>query len=733
MSRCVNNRITAFEVCSINAINYLNNNNDYYKTNKVKLDKRQNLFPSEFALINNNLNSNIRDINNEFIYKYDKNKKDLCYEIDNQYLINCSILQNSPFYTYNKTTNRCEFIPNFELPNNFSYIVDTSNISIYNNLQQDEDYFKFKYEKNIPQSYCEDKWYDWIITPNYHFGNKYEKDFGEFSKLDVKKCYKPCGLNQVPYVKDDKTRVCINKTYALNGLIQNKLDFSPVALINLIGNTKQTLGKLYKNIYNANSNYYENAGSIYVPNKTYTNKINESYFNENNNEVINAYNEMTNMIKSILNKSQTIDNPNFYNYDKYKDIITYKNPNFNENDPELLTLKGMNSSKMLTDEILIHTFYLSYYYQHFINKGIYNLDNYFIKEGGEEIFDINKNINDNPFNITKNLKQMLNENDRKTIHRLTNILYKAINICYDNKSDFSINLIILTKQAFKNPKNSSILTDLYLTEGLIENENFNMIISEYSYDKIYGNGDGTNTGAGAFIKDKITENTTDISKYNTKTDYNKNIEKIISNINKDYNIILFGEEYNEYKSKCPLNEFYDNGVCKNCKDFCTNNCGNIACKNFCPNVCKDETTGNNNDKSRCGVIKKNKDNNKEKIENGITTPVDYDSNHMPNLSKLLKILIKITFAIIFLYICYMFYDLFGEAMLSFYNMFYYLVLKVGLLLGRIGSFLYSLTGSENSFNSGEAEKIRTEIVYDNAKGKLNRLGENIAKIMKKNK
>ena len=50
----------------------------------------------------------------------------------------------------------------------------------------------------------------------------------------------------------------------------------------------------------------------------------------------------------------------------------------------------------------------------------------------------------------KHWNEILNENDNKTIHRLTNILYKAINICYDNKSDFSINLIILTKKALKN-------------------------------------------------------------------------------------------------------------------------------------------------------------------------------------------------------------------------------------------------------------------------------------------
>jgi len=138
---CDNNKINAFEVCTINAINYLNTINDYYKTNNINNDKRPHLFDHNFSNLNFNLNSNIRDPKtNAFIYTYDKNKKDLCYNYNNnqdEYMINCSILYDSPFYTYNKKTNKCEFIPNFELPNNFSYIVEGNNISIYNNIQKD--------------------------------------------------------------------------------------------------------------------------------------------------------------------------------------------------------------------------------------------------------------------------------------------------------------------------------------------------------------------------------------------------------------------------------------------------------------------------------------------------------------------------------------------------------------------------------------------------------------------
>ncbi len=723
---CDNNYINGFEVCSLNAIKFLNDYNDFYKQNKIE----NQLFSSNFVYHNNkDLNSKIRNPEtNEYIYTYDKNKKDLCYKIDNkdkdEYLINCAILENSPFYTYNKNTNKCEFIPNFELPNNFSYSIDNKGkISIFNNLQQDEDYFKFKYEKNIQQAYCEDKWYDWIITPNYHFGNKYEKDFGEFSKLDVKKCYKPCPLNHMPYIKEDKTRICVNKTNAMNGLIQNKLDFSPIALINLIGNTEKTLTLLYQSIYNKNILNYQNNNSIYSPNKNYIKKIDNNpsnFFKEDNIEITNAYEEIKKTLNSILNKSQTIDNKNFNKYENYKDIITYKNPNFNENDPELLTLKAMNNSQMLTDEILIHTYYLAYNYSKYINQDIFNLTNYPKDETNEKriIFD---KINNHEFNPTNNIKKLmdLNSGDANTIHRLLNILYKAINICYDNKTDFSINIHILTKKAFENnPEN------LYksLFEGYKDITIIN--IEDYTYD-IYD------------------EKTTKLKEVflikNTGINENRIDNTIIENIKKNKNIILYGEEFNEYTSKCKPGQLYDinKKECVECKDFCNEDKCNtsIACKNFCPVVC-DKYKEDDNNQPQCGSIKKKKEgSNSDPKKILISTPIQEETvnSHIPNLSKLVKILIKIIFAGIFLYICYMFYDLFGEAMLSFINMLHYFILKLGLFLYNLISRLLGFLGSENSFNSGEAEKIRSDIVYEYTKDKLNRLIDNTNRIINKNK
>jgi len=729
---CDNNKINAFEVCTINAINYLNNNNHDYIKNNINNDKRPHLFDHNFSNLNFNLNSNIRDPKtNAFIYTYDKNKKDLCYNYNNnqdEYMINCSILYDSPFYTYNKKTNKCEFIPNFELPNNFSYIVEGNNISIYNNIQKDENYYKFKYEKNIQQAYCENKWYDWITIPNYHFGNRYEKDTGEYSKLDVKKCYKPCPLNHIPYVKEDKSRICVNKTDGLNGLIQNKLDYSPISLINLIGNTKETLCLLYQNIYSNNiKNFEDDINNNYIPNTTYTgSKINnnQNFFNSNNIEIISAYNDMSIAVNNILNKSQTIDNENFNKYENYKDIITYKNPNFNEdNDPDMLTLNSLNNSKMLTDDILIHTFYLAYYYHQFITIDIFKYDNYL---NVDKTFNI-ENINNHKFNLTTNVKNLLfniNDNDnnkRKAIHRLTNILYKAISVCYDNKSDFSINLIILTKDALK----KNINTHLY--DKLLKNINDKDNTDNYILNKItYFNYD---------IYDKFGNQNPIFNQINTGSAsgmYIDNKEKILKNII-DKHIILYGEEYNETKGKCSPNQFYDTNQkkCVNCGD-CKGKCDKLVCKNMCPNVCPSSSL-NNKQQPHCGIKYKNKEKPDKKIE--FETPVDMedDKNIFSDLSRLIKIIVKIVFAIIFLYICYMFYDIFGEAMLSFINILYYSVLKIGLLFMNIFSYINGMLGYENSYNANETEKIRSDYVYENTKDKLSRLidkSNQIEKIIK---
>ena len=60
------------------------------------------IFSSEFINNNPNLNNSMRNSNdNEYIYKFDDNKKDLCYSVNSAntaYNLNCVIAMGNPFF-----------------------------------------------------------------------------------------------------------------------------------------------------------------------------------------------------------------------------------------------------------------------------------------------------------------------------------------------------------------------------------------------------------------------------------------------------------------------------------------------------------------------------------------------------------------------------------------------------------------------------------------------------------
>jgi hypothetical protein len=114
----------------------------------------------------------------------------------------------------------------------------------------------------------------------------------------------------------------------------------------------------------------------------------------------------------------------------------------------------MDKNEILSNDIiLIHTAYLGYYYYDFINNIKTNTTFFDI----ENVANINKHDN-HDFNITKVLIDYNSDfNLKKKRQRLANILYKAINICYDKKTDFSKNLIKRTKEALNRYDKSTLL------------------------------------------------------------------------------------------------------------------------------------------------------------------------------------------------------------------------------------------------------------------------------------
>ena len=182
--------------------------------------------------------------------------------------------------------------------------------------------------------------------------------------------------------------------------------------------------------------------------------------------------------KYILNTFTPTQNQDYI----YSNEFTYKDPKFNEDDPEMYTLNGLETSELLTPPILIHTWILANIFKpdddilnkifddsdlNSVDKGSNN-GNYYVYHNNDQFNYFTNNL----FNRLKryyyirNNNKEINDIDHK-INRLKNIFYKAINICYNNKTNFSVNIIAKTKIALENS---------YLKDYIISNISYHKIL-----------------------------------------------------------------------------------------------------------------------------------------------------------------------------------------------------------------------------------------------------------------
>jgi hypothetical protein len=647
--------IKPIEFCSSNALKFLSLNSS--GDSKYKIDNTK-IFNPNLTTYLTDLNINFRDdLTNNYIFKYEGNehrKKNLCGQTNkiDEYYVNCVLQTNNPLFTYKD--GYCIVSPEINLPPELKKIEDKNDIIIKldrSNLEDEEGNFKYQQVQN--NKYCEDRWFDWIVIPNYHLGNRVLKDSGAYSKEDVKICYNNCGAGELPYINSSGKKLCVPKEIAYDGIYEKKLDYSPLALINLIGNNKNNLNLLYKNLF-----FYKLKKKTNTKKYSINNEVNLSEDLSNNDNYI--INEVFEEIKKILNKIVNDNNLNIPDYSFEYNHLTYKHPYFNEND--LTTILGMDKNEILSNDIiLIHTAYLAYNYYDFI-KNIKDEKDY-LKTNGS--VDINKYDN-HDFNITKVLIDYNSDFKLKIKRqRLANILYKAINICYDKKTDFSKNLIKRTKDAlnrydistllgspnsiifnddeknkYENFKNNKI-TDI--TNGF-EIEYYNWNILKELYDKI---------GKGEFnIKSTETDN------INFKTLFQENF-------------LFYTQEDSEIINGniCKSGELLDSSnTCKSCSIECgtLDKCSsNLNCKIFCETNCiadKNETTN-------CGGTTDDDVEPSKQKQKEIKTPIEEETN-IPDFTIIFKYAIKIFFILIVLYIAYMFYKIFNESILTFGNIFY---------------------------------------------------------------
>jgi hypothetical protein len=127
------------------------------------------------------------------------------------------------------------------------------------------------------RSRCDERWYDWFITPNYHLGNGvYSSNIGE--------CFAPCPEFQVPahatdpvdgstldFVSTENLKQCIPRDTYFYGKYKIGSDYCPLAWIHRLNATKDTIAKELTGMYTtfSSSNLTTGAFSKYANNPTH--------------------------------------------------------------------------------------------------------------------------------------------------------------------------------------------------------------------------------------------------------------------------------------------------------------------------------------------------------------------------------------------------------------------------------------------------------------------------------
>ena len=123
---------------------------------------------------------------------------------------------------------------------------------------------------------CDERWYDWFVTPNYHLGN------GVYSS-NIGQCYAPCPEFQVPayvtdpvdqssldFVSTEDLKRCVPRETYFYGKYKIGSDYCPLAWIHRLNATKESITKELTDVYNGfySSNMTTTAFSQYANNPT---------------------------------------------------------------------------------------------------------------------------------------------------------------------------------------------------------------------------------------------------------------------------------------------------------------------------------------------------------------------------------------------------------------------------------------------------------------------------------
>ena len=627
------------------ATNNILNNIYQYTNSDIYKPVLGNIFNDDFKAKYDsyNINTNLDNIDEA------DGKENLATIEDENVYINCVYQSSIPWYTTSEDKKKCEVISDISLPED-RLILDKKTLivtPIFKSSKNDKPAF-CSYKENVNKAYCENKWYDWIIIPNYYLGNTYYKDNSHYGENDVYKCYAPCNGDFMPYTKSNGELKCIPKKYFNSGIFSNKYIFSSFGLINLIGNialsnneksVKQTnlLYILHRLIveYNIENNYDKDLYDLYDSNAE--DVLNKEIRNiDKFDKYNNIYNEFKDIIdKNILSKFSTSTNQDYSNTNEF----TYKHRKFNEDETDMYSFNGLDVSNILIDPILIHTWMLANLFKP-LDEGIINNAKIQLKITTDE-------------NKKKALDSLLYEklflifNDSDKAIRLKNIFFKAVNICYNGKTNFSINIIEKTILAFTNDNLKKIIYD-----NIFYNFNENIFVLDYLIT----------------ANSSSSDSSTIIYPFYTATIENTKLPIYKNYIDK----ILLQDTINKFK-EYPL---YKDVEISTFKDKLTSNAIiPIPAANDSLWIYKYFYSMERLEKPTCEIgyewneTYKVCDLKKKEVKD-VENKTEEDDFEIPELKDIFTLFVQMILFIIVLYIIYIFYDIFSEVIFSFFNAIY---------------------------------------------------------------
>lgn len=353
-----------------------------------------------------------------------KKTKSICNLKGNTATPNCALYTQSPWFTINENNTKCSIPSDLKLPPGFLVKEEEGETII---IKSTEDDIR-KY--STMDAYCQEKWFDWFTIPDYHLGNIYIAKKRKLSELqenpnlqnDILKCYVPCPIGTVPYNNGDWNNMgkCINRNDFAYGAFRNTSYYTPLAFINLLGNTTENLKEYYKDIL-----------------KTTSNVIQQNQFKKLKDNIVDYVYNTDSITDNIVNEAKYQMSYNIFNFIEHTSGgFTYQNI-VEPND----ALKSMINPLTSTHR-LVH----SYKIMKNLHKMLENYDKGNIYEYDKWLDEMKtiyfKGYTDNDINTRG---RSIHRGQQKDLtDRLLKILKKASNICFSGENTYSKDYILYT-------------------------------------------------------------------------------------------------------------------------------------------------------------------------------------------------------------------------------------------------------------------------------------------------